>query len=232
MPKTTSQKSTRKKRPRVDKAQAAQRVRDIWPILKKAYPNATIALEFVNPLELLIATILSAQCTDKRVNIVTKDLFRKYRSPRDWIKTDINEIENDIRSTGFYRNKAKNIKAACTKIAEDFSGKVPSTMEELLTLPGVGRKTANCVLGDAFGIPGITCDTHVIRLSRRLALSENSDPVKLEFDLAEIIPEKNWTKFSHLLITHGRNVCIARKPNCPDCPIAMHCPSADNPQLW
>ena len=216
----------------IDKAEAAQRVKDIYPVLKKSYPNAAIALRFVNPIELLIATILSAQCTDKRVNMVTKDLFKKYRSPEDWIKTDVEEIQNDIRSTGFYRNKAINIKGACEKIAEDFDGKVPSTMEELLTLPGVGRKTANCVLGDAFGIPGITCDTHVIRLSRRLALSENKDPVKLEFDLAEIVPKRNWTTFSHLIITHGRTFCMARKPNCPDCPIAKHCPAANNPQLW
>jgi endonuclease-3 len=217
---------------KVDKEQARQRVRKIWPILKKAYPRARIALEFVNPLELLIATILSAQCTDARVNMVTKDLFKKHKSADDWAKADLTEIESDIRSTGFFRNKALNIKGACTRIIEQYGGKVPGTMEELLTLPGVGRKTANCVLGDAFGVPGITCDTHVIRLSRRLGLSENSDPVKLEFDLAEIVPRKNWTAFSHLVITHGRNVCTARKPDCPNCPIAQYCPSANNPVLW
>jgi len=216
----------------IDKAEAAQRVKNIYPVLKKSYPRAAIALKFVNPLELLIATILSAQCTDKRVNMVTKNLFKKYNSPADWIKTDVEEIQNDIRSTGFYRNKAINIKGTCEKIVEDFNGKVPSTMEELLTLPGVGRKTANCVLGDAFGIPGITCDTHVIRLSRRLALSDNKDPVKLEFDLAEIVPKRNWTKFSHLIITHGRTFCMARKPNCTDCPIAKYCPAANKPELW
>ncbi len=217
---------------KVDKQQAKERVRKIWPILKKTYPNAKIALNFKNPLQLLISTILSAQCTDVRVNTVTKDLFKKYKSPGDWAKTDLKQIESDIKSTGFFRNKATNIKGACTKIIEQFDGKVPDTMEELLTLPGVGRKTANCVLGDAFGIPGITCDTHVIRLSRRLGLSENSNAVKLEFDLAEIVPKKNWTMFSHLLIFHGRNICSARKPNCPDCPIAKHCPSANNPALW
>ena len=222
----------KKKAVKVDKKQAAERVKKIWPILKKTYPEAKIALNFKNPLELLIATILSAQCTDARVNIVTKDLFKKYKSARDWEKTGIEQIENDIKSTGFFRNKAKNIKGACTKINEQFKGKVPGTMEELLTLPGVGRKTANCVLGDAFGIPGITCDTHVIRLSRRLELSENSDPVKLEFDLAEIVPKKNWTIFSHLIIFHGRNICIARKPKCPECPIAQYCPSANKPELW
>ena len=222
----------KRKKIKVDKDEARQRIKKIWSILNKKYPDATIALRFVNPLELLIATILSAQCTDVRVNMVTKDLFRKYKSTADWIKADLKQIETDIRSTGFFRNKAFNIKGACTKIAEQYGGKVPGTMAELLTLPGVGRKTANCVLGDAFGIPGITCDTHVIRLSRRLGLSENSDPVKLEFDLAEIVPKKNWTAFSHLIITHGRNVCMARKPNCPDCPIAKYCPSANNPALW
>jgi len=225
-------KLAKRKMIKVDKDEARQRVKKIWPILKKEYPDAKIALHFVNPLELLISTILSAQCTDARVNMVTKDLFRKYKSAADWVRADLKNIESDIRSTGFFRNKALNIKKACTKIAEQYGGKVPGTMEELLTLPGVGRKTANCVLGDAFGIPGITCDTHVIRLSRRLGLSENSDPVKLEFDLAEIVPKKNWTAFSHLIITHGRNVCMARKPNCPDCPIAKYCPSANNPALW
>ena len=216
----------------MNKDEAAQRVKKIWPILKKTYPGAKIALNFKDPLELLISTILSAQCTDVRVNMVTKDLFKKYKSVADWAKADLKQIEEGIRSTGFFRNKAINIKGACTKIVEQYDGKVPGTMEELLTLPGVGRKTANCVLGDAFGIPGITCDTHVIRLSRRLGLSENSDPVKLEFDLAEIVPKRNWTAFSHLVITHGRNICMARKPNCPECPIAKHCPSANNSDLW
>jgi endonuclease-3 len=214
-----------------DKA-AAERVKKIWPLLKATYPDATIALNFSNPLELLIATILSAQCTDVRVNIVTRDLFKKYRSAEDWARADLKEIENDIRSTGFYHNKAVNIKGACKKIIEEHSGKVPQTMEELTALPGVGRKTANVVLGNAFGIPGIACDTHVIRLSRRLALSENSDPVKLERDLAEIVPMDRWTLFSHLLIFHGRNICKARKPDCPVCPIAVHCPAANRPDLW
>lgn len=220
------------KKIKFDRQQAAQRVKDIWPILKKTYPQAKIALEFVNPLELLIATILSAQCTDARVNMVTKDLFKKYKSAADWAKADLRQIESDIKSTGFFRNKALNIKNACTRMVEQYDGKVPGNMENLLTLPGVGRKTANCVLGDAFGIPGITCDTHVIRLSRRLGLSENRDPVKLEFDLAEIVPKKRWTPFSHMIITHGRNICKARKPDCPNCPIAEHCPSAGKPELW
>jgi len=222
----------KRKKIKVNKDEAAERVKKIWPILKKTYPGAKIALEFRDPLQLLISTILSAQCTDVRVNMVTKDLFKKYKSPADWADADLKQIEEGIRSTGFFRNKAVNIKGACTRIVEHYGGKVPGTMEELLTLPGVGRKTANCVLGDAFGVPGITCDTHVIRLSRRLGLSENSDPVKLEFDLAEIVPKRNWTAFSHLVITHGRNICMARKPNCPECPIAKHCPSANNPDLW
>ena len=208
------------------------RVKKIWPILKNEYPGAKIALRFVNPLELLIATILSAQCTDKRVNMVTKDLFKKYKSVADWARADLKQIETEIRSTGFFRNKALNIKGACARIIEQYDGKVPGTMEELLTLPGVGRKTANCVLGDAFGVPGIACDTHVIRLSRRLGLSENSDAVKLEFDLVEIVPKANWTLFSHLLIHHGRNICKARKPDCQNCPISKYCSAANNPELW
>ena len=216
----------------IDKTQAAERVKKIWPILKKAYPKARTALRFRNPLELLIATVLSAQCTDVRVNMVTKNVFEKYKSAADWAKADIKGIESDIKSTGFYRNKAISIKGACAEIIERFDGKVPDTMEELLTLPGVGRKTANVVLGNAFGKPAIACDTHVIRLSRRLGLSENSDAVKLEFDLAEIVPEKNWTLFSHLLIFHGRNICRARKPSCQNCPISKYCPAANDPALW
>ena len=217
---------------KVDKAEAVKRVRKIYPILEKVYPGARTALNSKNPLELLIATILSAQCTDARVNMVTKDLFRKYKSTADWARADIREIESDIKSTGFYHNKAISIKGTCAEVVGRFGGKVPATMEELLSLPGVGRKTANVVLGNAFGVPAIACDTHVIRLSRRLCLSENSDAVKLEFDLAEIVPKKDWTMFSHLLIFHGRNICKARKPDCENCPIAKFCPSANNPALW
>ena len=224
--------AAKKKKLKVDQAEAAERVKKIWPILKKTYPDAKIALNFNNPLELLVATILSAQCTDVRVNIVTKDLFKKYRSAQDWVKTDAEEIASDIKSTGFYRNKSVNIQGACKKIIEDFGGKVPDTMDELLELPGVGRKTANVVLGNAFDTPGITCDTHVIRLSRRLGLSGNTNPVKLEFDLAEIIPMRDWTMFSHLLIFHGRNICRARKPDCENCPISKFCPSANKSELW
>jgi endonuclease-3 len=215
-----------------DKAAAKQRVKEIFAVLRRTYPEAKVALNFTNPLELLVATILSAQCTDVRVNIVTKELFKKYTSASGWAQADVKEIEEDIRSTGFFRNKAQNIKGACTRIAAEYDGRVPATMEELTALPGVGRKTANVVLGNAFGIPGIVCDTHVIRLSRRLALSDNSDPVKLEFDLADIVPKKDWTLFSHLLVFHGRNICKARKPNCPGCPIAACCPAAERPDRW
>jgi len=217
---------------KVDKAQAAERVGKILPVLKELYPGAKTALRFVNPLELLIATILSAQCTDARVNMVTKEVFKKYKSAGDWAKADLKEIEPDIKSTGFYRNKAISIKGVCTEVIKRFGGRVPDTMEELVQLPGVGRKTANVVLGNAFGVPAIACDTHVIRLCRRLRLSDKTDAVKLEFDLAEIVPKKDWTLFSHLLIFHGRNVCKARNPDCENCQIAKFCPAASNPALW
>lgn len=215
-----------------DRAEAAERVKKILPILKRTYPQAKTALRFTSPVELLIATVLSAQCTDERVNMVTKEVFKKYRSAADWAGADVKEIESEIRSTGFYHNKARNIKGACKDIVRRFGGKVPETMEELTSLAGVGRKTANVVLGNAFGVPGIVCDTHVIRLSRRLGLSENADAVKLEFDLNEIVPKKDWTMFSHLLIFHGRNVCKARKPGCGSCSISEYCPSANRPDLW
>jgi len=217
---------------RVNRAEAAERVKKILPVLKETYPEAKTALRFKNPLQLLIATILSAQCTDERVNMVTKEVFKKYKSAADWAKADIKKIESDIKSTGFYHNKALSIKGACTEIVGRFAGKVPDTIEELVALPGVGRKTANVVLGNAFGKPAIACDTHVIRLSRRLGLSENSDAVKLEFDLAEIVPRESWTLFSHMLILHGRNICKARKPDCENCPIAKFCPAANKPALW
>lgn len=224
-----------KKKIKVDPAEARERVLQIMPILKKTYPAAKIALNWDNPWNLFVAVVLSAQCTDVRVNIVTDRLFKKYKTPEDYLAVESEELENDIRSTGFYRNKAKNIRAAAKKLVDDFNGKVPNTMDQLLTLPGAGRKTANVILGNAFGIPGITCDTHVIRLSRRLGLSEHSDPVKLEFDLMDIVPKTKlggWTMFSHYLIFHGRNICKARKPDCPNCPIARYCPAANNPALW
>jgi endonuclease-3 len=233
--KKAAKKKTVKTKLKVVQAEAKERVDKIFPILKKTYPGAKIALEFDTPIQLLVAVILSAQCTDVRVNIVTKDLFKKYKKVTDFASADIEVFQEDIRSTGFYRNKAKNIIGAANAVIDNHDSEVPSTMEELIKLPGVGRKTANCVLGNVFGIPGITCDTHVIRLSRRLGLSANSDPVKLEYDLMEIVPKKRlggWTMFSHLIIWHGRNICKARKPDCENCPLAKHCPSANDPSLW
>jgi endonuclease-3 len=224
-----------KKKIKIDPLQSQERVLKIIPILKKTYPDAKIALNWDTPWNLLVAVILSAQCTDVRVNMVTKDLFKKYKKPQDYLDVEAEELQQDIRSTGFFRNKAKNIRGAAKKVIEDFKGRVPDTMDELLTIPGAGRKTANCILGNAYGVPGITCDTHVIRLSRRLGLSENKDPVKLEFDLMEIVPKHKfggWTMFSHYIIFHGRNICKARKPDCENCPLAKHCPSADKPDLW
>ena len=204
----------------------------ILPVLAGQYPRAVTALRFADPLQLLVATILSAQCTDVKVNEVTETVFKKYKSAVDWAGADTRSLESDIRPTGFYRNKAANIKAACAVIAGKHKGRVPESMDELVQLPGVGRKTASVVLGNAFKVPAIACDTHVIRLSRRLGLSDNRDPVKLEFDLAEIIPKKRWTEFSHLLIFHGRNTCKARRPDCENCSISRYCPAAGRPDLW
>ena len=213
--------------PRESKANRVLRVAELIAKLKKAYPDARCALRHGNPLKLMVATILSAQCTDKRVNVVTKTLFKKYKTPQDYAETPQEELENEIRSTGFFRNKAKNIRGACAKIISDFDGKVPRTMAQLLTLPGVARKTANCVLGNAFGVAeGVVVDTHVIRLSGRLSLTKHKEPVKIECDLIEIVPPEEWILFSHLLIFHGRATCTARKPDCYNCPIAALCPSA------
>ena len=193
--------------------------------LKKEYPDAHCALIHTNAFELLIATILSAQCTDVRVNIVTADLFRKYRSPQDYLKVLQEELEQDIRSTGFFRNKAKNIQAACEKIIANYDGEIPKTMDELLTLNGVARKTANVVLGNAFGIAsGVVVDTHVSRLSQRLGLTEETIPEKIEKNLSELVPKKDWIMFPHWLISHGRAVCQARKPKCADCVLENICP--------
>jgi len=196
--------------------------------LKKAYPDAHCALNHSNAFELLIATILSAQCTDERVNIVTADLFRKYRGPHDYLTVVQEELERDIHSTGFFRNKAKNIQAACRKIIEEHGGNVPETMEELLALSGVARKTANVVLGNAFGITsGVVVDTHVARVSGRLGLTQNEHPEKIERDLMALVPKKDWIMFSHWLISHGRAICQARRPKCRQCPLAPVCPSHD-----
>ena len=194
-----------------------------WP---KIYPDAHTELNFKNPLELLIATILSAQCTDKRVNMVTPALFKKYRSAKDYANAPQAELENAIKSTGFFRSKTKSIRGAASTIATKFGGKVPDSMEELRELPGVGRKTANVVLGNAFGInEGIVVDTHVIRLSQRLGLTKEKDPEKIERDLIKLIPREHWTDWSHWLIWHGRRRCYARKPDCANCEVFHLCPS-------
>jgi len=199
------------------------RVTNIIKVLSKDIPDSTIALKFSTPFELLIATILSAQCTDVRVNEVTKGLFKKYRSPKDYAEAESKELEEDIRPTGFYRNKAKSIQRSCQELVDRFGGKVPKTLEALVTLPGVGRKTANVLLGNAFGIPGIVVDTHVRRVSQRIGLTKNDDPVKIEFDLMEIVPKEEWTHFSNLLVWHGRRTCMARKPLCETCTIRKWC---------
>jgi endonuclease-3 len=186
--------------------------------LKKEYPNAKTALKFSNPFELLVATILSAQCTDKKVNEVTATLFKKYRSPEDFINVMQEELEQDIHSTGFYRNKAKNIKGAAQVLVERFNGVLPRTIKEMIQLPGVARKTANVVLGNAYGVvEGIAVDTHVKRLSNKLGLSSHSDPEKIERDLMELLPQDTWFDFTHLIIDHGRAVCDAKKPKCEVC---------------
>ena len=201
------------------------RARKIWSTLRATYPDAHCELNFSNPLELLVATILSAQCTDKRVNIVTAELFRKYRSAADYAAAAQEGLENEIRSTGFFRNKAKSLKSCCAAIIEKHGGKVPSTMDELTSLGGVGRKTANVVLGNAFGINvGVVVDTHVARLSARLGLSRQKDPQKIEQDLMKLAPQKDWTLVSHWLIWHGRRRCAARNPDCAHCELLKLCP--------
>jgi endonuclease-3 len=192
--------------------------------LAQLYPNAHCALHYSNPLQLLIATILSAQCTDERVNRVTPDLFARYTDAYAFAAADQAELEKMIQSTGFFRNKAKNIIACCRQLVELHAGEVPSTMEELVPLPGVGRKTANVVLGNAFDVPGLPVDTHVSRLSQRMGLSEHADPVKIELDLMALIPRKDWTMLAHRMIFHGRQVCHARKPRCQQCQLASLCP--------
>jgi endonuclease-3 len=204
-------------------ADLKNRVKEIIKILSKEIQDSRIALRFSNPLELLIATILSAQCTDVKVNQVTVDLFKKYHSAKDYAKANLAELEEEIRPTGFYRNKAKSIHKCCQELVARFGGEVPKTLEELVTLPGVGRKTANVILGNAFGIPGIVVDTHVHRVSQRVGLTKNDDPTKIEFDLMEIAPKDEWTHFSNLLIWHGRRTCVAKKPLCEICPIRKLC---------
>lgn len=193
--------------------------------LARAYPDADCSLDFPSPLQLLVATILSAQCTDQRVNRVTKDLFRKYRSAADYAKAGQERLEEDIRSTGFFRNKAKSIRGCCQALLDEHQGQVPDDLDSLVRLPGIGRKTANVILGTGFGLAsGIVVDTHVGRISRRLALTTEKDAVKVERDLIERIPKKQWIAFSHRMIQHGRSYCTARKPKCDECPMESLCP--------
>ena len=209
--------------------------RAMYRILRKTYPEVRCELDFENPLQLLIATVLSAQCTDKRVNQVTPALFRKYKTIKAFAAADLLEIEELVHSTGFFRAKAKNIKGLTMKIQSDFHGEVPQTLEELVTLPGVGRKTANVVLGHAFDTPGITVDTHFGRLSRRFGWTTSLDPVKVEHEVGALIPQKEWTNLSQRMIWHGRRICHSRKPACGACPLAKLCPSVGigemNPDL-
>jgi endonuclease-3 len=203
------------------------RTRKIISLLKKAYPDAKCSLNHSNAFELLIATILSAQCTDARVNIVTQDLFRKYRKPEDYLKVPEKELQRDIRTTGFFRNKTKSIQGTAKVLTEQYGSKVPETIEELLELAGVARKTANVVMGNAFGIAsGVVVDTHVTRLSHRLGLSAEKTAEKIENDLIALVPKKDWVIFSHLLIAHGRAICKARSPLCDQCVVEKHCPSS------
>jgi endonuclease III len=207
--------------------QRRDRLAVIVPLLRKLYPGAKCSLDFTSPLELVVATILSAQCTDVRVNIVTKSLFRKYRSAADYVKAKPEELEKDIQSTGFYRNKTKSVQSMARSLIEHHGGKVPSEMSKLIELAGVGRKTANVVLGNAFGLnEGIAVDTHVTRVANRLGLTKHpSDAVKIELDLMPLTPPENWTELSHLVIFHGRNICDARRPKCEECPLLPHCPT-------
>lgn len=196
----------------------------IMEALEKEFPEAGCALDFTTPLELLVATIMAAQCTDVRVNMVTKTMFKKYRGAQDFVDVPGEELEEDIRSTGFFRNKTKSIKKCCQALIDNFGGEVPSSMEELLSLAGVGRKTANCLLGNVFGVPSIVVDTHMLRLSRRMGFSQETNPDKVELDMRAVVPEKQWTRFSHLIEFHGRKWCSARKPLCDQCPVADFCP--------
>ena len=220
MPKHDSRKF---KPSRNDLADAPQRMKAILSGLKKLFPDAGCFLNHKDPLQLLVATILSAQCTDKQVNTVTPNLFKHYKTAADFAAADGDQLESLIHSTGFFRNKAKNIQAACAALLAEHDGQVPADRDLLVQLPGVGRKTANVVLGDAFDIPSITTDTHVIRLSRLWGVSDKTDPVKLEFDLMDLVPEKRRTWFSHATILHGRNTCMAGRPHCDDCSLRRWC---------
>lgn len=200
-----------------------EKIKKIIPLLKKMHPQARCELNHTTPLELLVATILSAQCTDKRVNQVTPHLFKKYPTAQAYMKSVPGELEEEIKSTGFFRNKSKMIRECARTLSERFDGKVPDRLEDLVTLPGIGRKTANVILGTVFGVPGIVVDTHMLRVSARLGLTKNTDPVKVEFELIELVPKKDWIDFSHGIVFHGRYICNARKPLCGQCALTMYC---------
>ncbi|MGC9966312.1 MAG: endonuclease III [Syntrophobacteraceae bacterium] len=207
---------------------SSAKAKSILKIVDELYPDAECSLSFDNPLQLMVATILSAQCTDERVNKVTPVVFKKYSSARQWAEAPLEELEQDIKSTGFYHNKALAISESCKIIAARFGGQVPPDLETLIKLPGIGRKTANVILGNAFGIPGLVVDTHVARVSARIGLTREKDRDKIERDLMALIPKEKWIKFSHQLIQHGRRICIARKPKCSICPIRPHCDYGTN----
>lgn len=202
----------------------AHRAKKILRALRKAYPDVECALHHDNPFQLAVSTILSAQCTDKRVNMVTPALFKKYPTPKHFAKVPVQDIEKMIHSTGFYKNKSKSIKGLCQKLIAEHNGQIPKTLEELVKLPGIGRKTANVILGVAYGVPGIVVDTHVTRLTKRIGFTKQKDPVKIEFEMMDLIPKRDWTDFGLLLIAHGRAICEARKPKCEVCPINTLCP--------
>jgi endonuclease-3 len=203
--------------------QPGEKIGPILKILDQRYGKAHVTLDFANPLELLVATVLSAQCTDVRVNQVTPAIFQKYPTAAAYAAAPLAELEAAFHPTGFFRQKAKSIQGICRALEEKYGGEVPASLEELVKLPGIGRKTANVILGNAFGIPGITVDTHLGRVARRLGLTQNQDPVKIEFDLMPLVPQDRWTKFSHQMIWHGRGICTAKKPQCPVCPLLPYC---------
>lgn len=204
-----------------------QRAREVYDRLFAHYPDATCSLDYRRPLELLVATILAAQCTDARVNIVTKDLFKKYKTCQDYVDVPATQLEKEIQTCGFFRQKTKSIQNTCRAILDDFGGKVPGTMEELTRLPGVGRKTANVILGQCFNVPGVIVDTHCRRVTNRLAFTKNDDPTKIEQDLMKVWDREHWTMYSHLMVFHGRAICVARGPKCSQCPVRELCPFPD-----
>lgn len=201
----------------------AEKIGPVLKILDELYPNAHVTLDFTNPLQLVVATVLSAQCTDVKVNQVTPAVFKKFPSAAAYAAAPLAELEEAFHPTGFFRQKAKSVQGICQALVDNFGGEVPSSLEELVKLPGIGRKTANVILGNAFGIPGITVDTHLGRVSQRLGLTPSKDPVKIEFDLMPLVPRERWTKFSHQMIWHGRSLCTAKKPQCPVCPLRPYC---------